>query len=95
VNPPRRPYAIDLTDAERQLLVPLISAAEPGAARPSMTAASWSTPWPTGCRPAAPGSCCPRPAAPADRAWIWRAAITVTEPIGAVLVRLALRKFVK
>jgi hypothetical protein len=29
------------------------------------------------------------------RAPIWCAAITVTEPIGAALVRLALRKFVK
>jgi transposase len=30
VTPPRRPYATDLTDAEWQLLVPLISAAKPG-----------------------------------------------------------------
>ena len=29
------------------------------------------------------------------RAPIWRTAITVTEPIGTALVRLALRKFVK
>jgi hypothetical protein len=30
-----------------------------------------------------------------SRARIWRAAITVTEPIGAALVRLTLRRFVK
>ena len=30
-----------------------------------------------------------------NRARIWCAAITVTEPIGAALVRLALRKLVK
>src|SRR5215204_1422157 len=32
-----------------------------------MTAGSWSTPWPTGCGPAAPGGCCPMTSALADR----------------------------
>jgi hypothetical protein len=59
VTLPRRRYPTDLTDAEWQLLAPLIPASKPAAAHLSTTAASWSTPWPTGCEPAAPGGCCP------------------------------------
>jgi len=44
VIPPRRPYATDLTDAEWQLLAPLIPAPKLGGRPPSLTAASWSTP---------------------------------------------------
>src|SRR5829696_4227134 len=55
----RRAYATDLTDAEWQLLAPLIPAPKPGGRPPCMTAASWSTPWPTGSGRAAPGGCCP------------------------------------
>ena len=40
MTPPRRPYATDLTDAEWQLLAPLIPLPSPGGGRPSMTAAS-------------------------------------------------------
>jgi putative transposase len=59
VPSPRRPYATDLTDAEWRLLAPLIPAPKPGGRPASMTAASWSTPWPPGCGPAAPGGCWP------------------------------------
>jgi hypothetical protein len=57
VTPPRRPYATDLTDAEWH--PPAYSSLLPSrvAVRPSMTAASWSTPWPSGCGQAAPGGC--------------------------------------
>ena len=55
----RLAYATDLTDAEWQLLAPLIPAPKPGGRPPCMTAASWSTPWPTGSGRAAPGGCCP------------------------------------
>jgi hypothetical protein len=40
VTSPRRPYATDLTDAEWQLLAPLILLPRRVAAHPSMTAGS-------------------------------------------------------
>jgi hypothetical protein len=60
-----------------------------------MTTASWSTPCLLAAGQVRLAVAAPRPAALADRARIWRAAVTVTEPIGAALVRLAGRTFVK
>jgi hypothetical protein len=55
----RRPYPTDLTDDEWELLARSSRLPSRAAARPSMTAGSWSTPWPTGYEPAVPGGCCP------------------------------------
>src|SRR5215211_2942327 len=55
----RRRYPTDLTDAEWQLLARSSPLPSRAAAHPSMTAGSWSMPWPIGYGPAAPGGCCP------------------------------------